>query len=83
MDVLLDGLPHDSFDPHKEVFRHPCEFVVASLTRIQGEAFDSSLVDERVHLRTSGQRLHSEKYSQEAHANEGAGTKSSRSTPST
>ena len=59
MDVLLDGLPHDPLDALEEVFRHPCEFVVASLTRIQGEAFDSSLVDERVHCFTSGQIWHS------------------------
>ena len=83
MDVLLDGLPHDTLDALEEVLRDSREFVVTSLTRIQGEAFHGSLVDECVHFFTSGQSWHSWKNSHELQANEGVGTKSSRSTPST
>ena len=49
MDVLPDGLPHDTLDALEEVFRDSREFVVTSLTRIQGEAFYGLLVDQRFH----------------------------------
>lgn len=74
MNVLLDAFPDESLDAHEEVFRDSREFVVASLTRIQGEAFHGSLVDERVHDLHPPHVEHSWKNSHELQCIPGEGT---------
>jgi hypothetical protein len=83
MNVITNELPEEAFCLLGELLTNACKAMMPISRHFHGVSFHRSFVDQRVHLVTSGQRWHSWKNSHDAQASDGAGTKSSRSTPST
>ena len=81
--MLVDEPPENGFGFAVKLLAHTGKAMMTFAGHFHGEALNCPFVDERFHFFTSGQSWHSWKNSHEPQANEGAGTKSSRSTPST